>query len=119
MPEPLDPPSESSSTATTADPASSESAKDSAPPPAAGLNWEELLRQLEAGWQELPQRSEETVQQTLARLQLEWGGLCREARDRLQKALETAEAAGSLQPIQEEIRALLPLLNPSQWEVVI
>ncbi|MFQ3614542.1 MAG: hypothetical protein SNJ68_12635 [Cyanobacteriota bacterium] len=119
MPEPLDPPSESSSTATTADPAASASAKGSAPPPAAGLNWEELLRQLEAGWQELPKRSEETVQQTLARLQLEWGGLCREARDRLQQALETARDDTSLQPIQEEIRALLPLLNPSQWEVVI
>ncbi|MEN9231574.1 MAG: hypothetical protein Q6L68_11755 [Thermostichus sp. DG02_5_bins_236] len=119
MPESLDPPSNSLSTATTADPASSESAKSSAPPPAASLNWEELLRQLEAGWQELPRRSEETVQQTLARLQLEWGGLCREARDRLQNALQVAETKGSLQPIQEEIRALLPLLNPSQWEVVI
>lgn len=120
MSELLDPQSDSSSsTATTANPAASESANGSATSPAAGLNWEELLRQLEASWQELPQRSEETVQQTLARLQLEWGGLCREARDRLQKALEAAKATGSLQPIQAEIRALLPLLNPSQWEVVI
>ncbi|MCF2971426.1 hypothetical protein L1047_09495 [Synechococcus sp. Nb3U1] len=122
MSKPLDPQSDSSSsssTATAADPAASESANGSATSPAAGLNWEELLRQLEASWQELPQRSEETVQQTLARLQLEWGGLCREARDRLQKALEAAEATGSLQPIPAEIRALLPLLNPSQWEVVI
>ncbi|MGQ9838207.1 MAG: hypothetical protein ACUVRV_09645 [Cyanobacteriota bacterium] len=136
MPEPLDPQSDSVFRATAADPAPyasttalgdvsgtlSEAKSTSAPsasPPAVGLNWEELLRQLEAGWQELPKRSEEAVQQALARLQLEWGGLCREARDRLQKALQAAEAAGSLQPVEEEIRALLPLLNLSQWEVVI
>ncbi|MFS8811185.1 hypothetical protein NW820_00710, partial [Synechococcus sp. R55.7] len=86
---------------------------------AEGLNWEELWRQLEAGWQDLPRRSEETVQQTLARLQLEWGGLCREARDRLQSALEQSRTAGSPEPIHRELQALLPLLNPCQWEVVI
>ncbi|MEN9202617.1 MAG: hypothetical protein Q6K80_02980 [Thermostichus sp. DG_1_6_bins_120] len=116
MPESLDPPSEPSSTATP-NTAASDSVRNSAS--AAGLNWEQLLRQLEASWQELPQRSEETVQQALARLQLEWGGLCREARDRLQKALDTGEVIASLQPVREEIQALLPLLNPSQWEVVI
>lgn len=110
--------SESSTATEAADPGSA-SANGSTPPPAAGLNWEELLRQLEMGWQELPRRSEETVQQTLARLQLEWGGLCREARDRLQRALERAETAASLEPIQQELQALLPLLNASQWEVVI
>lgn len=86
---------------------------------AEGLNWEELWRQLEAGWQDLPRRSEETVQQTLARLQLEWGGLCREARDRLQAALDRARSATSPEPIRRELQALLPLLNPCQWEVVI
>lgn len=111
--------SESSTVTESAAPESAHSVNGSASPPAAGLNWEELLRQLEAGWQELPRRSEETVQQTLARLQLEWGGLCREARDRLQRALERAETAASLEPLQQELQALLPLLNPSQWEVVI
>jgi hypothetical protein len=86
---------------------------------AEGLNWEGLWRQLEAGWQDLPRRSEETVQQTLARLQLEWGGLCREARDRLQSALEQSRTAGSPEPVHRELQALLPLLNPCQWEVVI
>ncbi len=92
-------------------------------PPLSGkageLTWEELRRQLEAGWQELPRRSEETVQQTLARLQLEWGGLCREARDRLQATLDKARATASPEPLQQELQALLPLLNPSQWKVVI
>jgi hypothetical protein len=131
MSEPLDPPSPT----TAADTAAPESAndKDVVPPTqspwqrgaqtsttsAEGLNWEELLRQLEAGWQDLPQRSEETVQQTLARLQLQWGGLCREARDRLQNALERAETAASLEAVHQELQALLPLLNASQWEVVI
>lgn len=90
------------------------------PPSRAGdLNWEELWRQLEAGWQELPRRSEETVQQTLARWQLEWGGLCREARDRLQATLDKARATTSPEPLRRELQALLPLLNPCQWEVVI
>jgi len=116
MSEPLDPPSASEP----------HQAPPNAPAAAApvngaaeGLNWEELWRQLEAGWQDLPRRSEETVQQTLARLQLEWGGLCREARDRLQAALDRARSATSPEPIRRELQALLPLLNPCQWEVVI
>jgi hypothetical protein len=92
-------------------------------PPSSGragdLNWEGLWRQLEAGWQELPRRSEETLQQTLARLQLEWGGLCREARDRLQATLDKARATSSPEPLQQDLQALLPLLSPRQWEVVI
>lgn len=116
MSEPLNPPFHSEPQ--NASP-SSKVASDAVNGAAEGLNWEELWRQLEAGWQDLPRRSEETVQQTLARLQLEWGGLCREARDRLQSALEQSRTAGSPEPIHRELQALLPLLNPCQWEVVI
>ncbi len=116
MPEPLDPSSTSDSQ--NASP-STKVTSDLVNGAAEGLNWEGLWRQLEAGWQDLPQRSEETVQQTLARLQLQWGGLCREARDRLQSALKQTETAASLEAVHQELQALLPLLNASQWEVVI